>query len=62
MLDTCKSANRHSRGLSKRVIKWPVSWNYGKVVENPGDAIGARGGAFDSLLQGSIVDGVSLGI
>ena len=31
-------------------------------MENPGDTIGARGGAFDSLLQGSIVDGVSLGI
>ena len=62
MLDMCKSANRHSRGLSEHVIKWPVPWNYGKVVENPGDTIGTRGEAFDSLLQGSIVDGVSLGI
>ena len=31
-------------------------------MENPGDTIGTRGEAFDSLLRGSIVDGVSLGI
>ena len=28
----CKSASKHSRGLSRHRIKWPVSGNCGKVL------------------------------
>ena len=62
MLDIGKSANRQNRGLPEHVIKWPVSWNYGKVVGNIYNLIEARGGSFNCLLQGARVGGVSLEI